>query len=167
MKVFNFKEYQEKARETAQYPIIGHPSIYPLLGLVGELGEFSMATEKPENEEELKKEAGDILWYIANLAYELEIDLGEIDVPDKFVPVDFYINEGASAICEYTKKVFRDDSGQFDVEKAKELISKFIISYFAILYIWQLDIEEVAELNISKLRDRQQRGVIQGSGDNR
>ena len=30
------KEYQEMARETALFPIIGHKIVYPALGLAGE-----------------------------------------------------------------------------------------------------------------------------------
>ena len=32
----DFKTYQKKARETAQYPDLGSNNIYPTLGLVGE-----------------------------------------------------------------------------------------------------------------------------------
>ena len=34
----DFKTYQKKARETAQYPNLGSNNIYPTLGLVGEAG---------------------------------------------------------------------------------------------------------------------------------
>jgi hypothetical protein len=35
----DFNDYQQKSRATAQYPAIGHPVIYPTLGLVNEAGE--------------------------------------------------------------------------------------------------------------------------------
>jgi hypothetical protein len=34
----NFSEYQQRSRKTAGYPAIGHPVIYPTLGLVNEAG---------------------------------------------------------------------------------------------------------------------------------
>jgi len=84
----NFNEYQIKARETAVYPNINNNFIYPTLGLVGEAGEVAEKIKKvirdnngtisEEKKEEIKKELGDVLWYIANLAKELNIDLDDI-----------------------------------------------------------------------------------------
>lgn len=34
-----FEKYQQQSRQTAVYPVIGHPVIYPALGLAGEAGE--------------------------------------------------------------------------------------------------------------------------------
>jgi NTP pyrophosphatase (non-canonical NTP hydrolase) len=84
----NFNDYQQKSRATAQYPAIGHPVIYPALGLVNEAGEVAGKIKKifrdkqgnigePEREA-LKAELGDVLWYIAQVATELELPLDEI-----------------------------------------------------------------------------------------
>lgn len=84
----NFNDYQQKSRATAQYPAIGHPVIYPALGLVNEAGEVAGKIKKifrdkqgniGETEREaLKAELGDVLWYIAQVATELELPLDEI-----------------------------------------------------------------------------------------
>jgi NTP pyrophosphatase (non-canonical NTP hydrolase) len=84
----NFNEYQIKARETAVYPNINSNFIYPTLGLVGEAGEVAEKIKKvirdnngiisEEKKEEIKKELGDVLWYVANLAKELNIDLDDV-----------------------------------------------------------------------------------------
>jgi len=84
----NFEEYQKKSRETAIYPNQGDNFIYPVLGLVGESGEVAEKIKKvlrdnrgvidQEKREEIKKELGDVLWYLAQIATELDLSLDEI-----------------------------------------------------------------------------------------
>ncbi|MEA3293101.1 MAG: nucleoside triphosphate pyrophosphohydrolase family protein [Patescibacteria group bacterium] len=84
----NFKEYQDKSRETAIYPNKDNNFIYPVLGLVGESGEVAEKIKKvlrdnngiidEERKQEIKKELGDVLWYIAQIATELNLQLDEI-----------------------------------------------------------------------------------------
>ena len=84
----DFKEYQTKSRKTAGYPAIGHPVIYPALGLVNEAGEVAGKIKKifrdnegqirDETREALKAELGDVLWYIAQVATELYLSLDDI-----------------------------------------------------------------------------------------
>lgn len=84
----DFNDYQTKSRKTAGYPSIGHPVIYPALGLVNEAGEVAGKIKKvfrdiggeinEETRQALKAELGDVLWYIAQVATELELSLDEI-----------------------------------------------------------------------------------------
>ncbi len=84
----NFNDYQTKSRKTAGYPSIGHPVIYPTLGLVNEAGEVAGKIKKvfrdkhgeinEETREALKAELGDVLWYLAQVATELDLSLDEI-----------------------------------------------------------------------------------------
>ncbi|HEX8715062.1 MAG TPA: nucleoside triphosphate pyrophosphohydrolase family protein [Solirubrobacteraceae bacterium] len=104
-------EYQRLSRSTAQYPR-REALTYPALGLAGEAGEFADHAKKvirddggevtPQRREAMAKELGDVLWYVAQLASELDLEL-----------------------------------------------------------------EQVAQDNLDKLRSRQQRGVLSGSGDDR
>ena len=81
-------EYQKKAKETAIYPKISFPWIYPAFGLSGETGEVMEKLKRAirsnngvvdeKSLEELKKEMGDVLWYLAMLADELGLSLDEI-----------------------------------------------------------------------------------------
>ena len=78
----DFKTYQKQARLTAQYPNLGSNNIYPTLGLVGEAGEVAEKVKKvirdkngifdDESKKGIKKELGDVLWYIANLCTEFD-----------------------------------------------------------------------------------------------
>src|SRR3989304_3285502 len=84
----DFTNYQTKSRRTAGYPAIGHPVIYPTLGLANEAGEVAGKIKKIFREkggvigeaerEALKSELGDVLWYIAQVCTELDISLDEV-----------------------------------------------------------------------------------------
>ena len=84
----DFNDYQQKSRKTAKYPAIGHAVIYPTLGLVNEAGEVAGKIKKifrdkdgeisPETREALKGELGDVLWYIAQVCTELDLNMDEV-----------------------------------------------------------------------------------------
>lgn len=84
----NFSEYQAASRKTAIYPDIGSNFVYPTLGLTDEAGEVAGKVKKifrddggvltEEKRQDISKELGDVLWYIAQLATELNLDLGDI-----------------------------------------------------------------------------------------
>ena len=83
----NFTEYQQEARKTAIYPE-EFKIIYTALRLVGESGEVAEKIKKvirdkggnfsTDDKTEITKELSDVLWYVANLAADLDIDLGLI-----------------------------------------------------------------------------------------
>lgn len=114
----NFDEYQRATATTAVYPKLGMYGyrevgwVYPGLKLSGEAGEVSEIIGKmvrddrldvvPEKLEKIKKELGDVLWYVSQIATELKLSL-----------------------------------------------------------------DDIATTNIEKLKDRKERGVLHGSGDER
>ncbi len=83
-----FAEYQSQAKLTAKYPVVGKSFVYPALGLMGEAGEVAEKVKKifrddnqvltEERKQMLKKELGDVLWYVSQLATELGLDLEEV-----------------------------------------------------------------------------------------
>jgi NTP pyrophosphatase (non-canonical NTP hydrolase) len=80
-------EYQRLSRSTAEYPR-GEALTYPALGLAGEAGEFADHAKKvirddggevtPQRREAMAKELGDVLWYVAQLASELGLELEQV-----------------------------------------------------------------------------------------
>ena len=76
----------------------------------------------------------------------------------------------AGEIANKVKKILRDDGGAITQGKKRELADELSDCMW---YMSQLaselgfSLEELAESNIAKLRDRAARGVIKGSGDNR
>lgn len=83
-----FREYQLKAKETANYPEKDHNFIYATFGMMGEAGEVGEKIKKiwrDKNKEvnetdrlEIKKELGDVLWYLSQIAEELKIDFDDV-----------------------------------------------------------------------------------------
>lgn len=85
----NLSDYQQKATKTALYPrVAGHGWVYPALGLANEAGEVNGKLKKvirddngvinDAKRQEISKELGDVLWYVAQLATELDINLDEV-----------------------------------------------------------------------------------------
>ena len=84
----DFNTYQKSIRKTAIYPHQGDNLAYPALGLTGEAGEVADKVKKlirdaggvlsQDRREEMIKELGDVLWYLAALATELKVDLDEV-----------------------------------------------------------------------------------------
>jgi NTP pyrophosphatase (non-canonical NTP hydrolase) len=83
----DLSEYQRQSRRTAEYPREAWLA-YPALGLAGEAGEVAEHAKKAirddggtvsdERRAAMAKELGDVLWYVAQLASELGLDLDEI-----------------------------------------------------------------------------------------
>ena len=84
----NFETYQINARKTAIYPNLGSNYVYPTLGLVGESGEVAEKIKKILRDKDgvfdqetligLRKELGDVLWYLSNICSELNFSLSDV-----------------------------------------------------------------------------------------
>ena len=88
----DLNHYQTRAMQTAIYPEVGEAAvagvIYTSLGLVGEAGEIANKVKKiirdsggelsNERQNDLLDELGDVLWYVAMLAVELDANLADV-----------------------------------------------------------------------------------------
>ena len=82
-----FDDYQEAAARTRVYPE-GAAILYPALGLAGEAGEVCNKIKKvirddsceltDERLAQLREELGDVMWYVAALCTDLQLNLGDI-----------------------------------------------------------------------------------------
>lgn len=87
IEIKTLNEYQQGALETAIYPK-EYKIIYPSLGLAGESGEVCDKIKKiirdnncevsDDKKREIAKELGDVLWYIATLANDIDYKLEDI-----------------------------------------------------------------------------------------
>lgn len=181
--------YQKQTRETAIYPEIGKKFVYPVLGLVGEIGEllekfennqtyFAMSNSKNIDTTELEGEIGDVLWYIARTAEEFGFTMSDlIKDQDCFVKNIIDIRHSVSQmvidaglLSGKVKKIFRDKDGEVS-DEVKELIRLYLWNIFNSLNglcdKMHINVIDVSEKNIDKLFDRKKRGKIKGDGDNR
>lgn len=88
----DFPEYQTKSRKTAMYPSLGDNLPYLGLGIADEAGEVAGKVKKfirdshmssigdltQVQKEDLKKEIGDVLWYISQIATEIGFTLEDV-----------------------------------------------------------------------------------------
>ena len=84
----DFDHYQRRARDTARYPQVGSNPIYPTLGLCGEAGEVADKVKKVIRDrsgqfdaavrDDIRLELGDVLWYVAQLCSELDLELADV-----------------------------------------------------------------------------------------
>lgn len=87
MSITTLNYYQQEATKTAIYGA-GNKINYPILGLVGEAGELANKYKKvlrdnngglsEDKRQALIDELGDVLWYCAALANDLEVSLEEV-----------------------------------------------------------------------------------------
>jgi NTP pyrophosphatase (non-canonical NTP hydrolase) len=83
----DFKKYQKETKKTAIYPPDEKFAYLPL-GLAGEAGEVAEKFKKiirdkrgeinEKDKEEIKKELGDVLWYLSQISGELGIELEDV-----------------------------------------------------------------------------------------
>jgi NTP pyrophosphatase (non-canonical NTP hydrolase) len=169
----NLIEYQKRTHETAMFP--KEPTLalsYLTLGLCSEIAELfelflDLADPAPET---VISELGDICWYVAEIASLHGIELRSNVM---FYPAPKYTDSfgdgmarAAGRIAGKAKKVIRDGTPMdptFVHENLGEILR--LVRHQASSY--SLPIEVVLSTNIAKLADRKNRGVIQGSGDNR
>lgn len=174
---FTFKDYQDFTATTAKYPNVGNNTDYPLMGLMGEFGELCEKFKKlerdsgsvitPEIKTAIVKEAGDVMWYVARLASELNVELEAFMGVHQYVNVK-YVDYLKSAV-KYISTIVID----MDMSESKEVVQdnlEILISVLSQLLGAQeinVSLEEVLKTNMEKLIDRKNRNAISGSGDNR
>jgi len=83
----DFNTYEQHAASTAIYPNRGSNLPYAVLGLAGETGEVAEKVKKllrgdrvmdDDYRQLIKKELGDVLWYIAAVCHETGLSMDEV-----------------------------------------------------------------------------------------
>jgi NTP pyrophosphatase (non-canonical NTP hydrolase) len=80
------------------------------------------------------------------------------------------LSEESGEVAGKVKKTIRDNHSCLDSEKCKAIAFELgdVLWYLTVMAdTLGYTLEDIARMNIEKLTDRRNRGVIQGSGDNR
>lgn len=179
----NFEEYQKLAITTA----ICKRKIYFLIGLLGEVGELANQTKKILRDDDdtltssrrlsIKGEIGGVLWYIANLCEEFDIQMADLHsessqkgyahhgMRDRF-HILIQMNQETAVVAQIVENYLKNPTDSTPPRLQRSLTNLFfLIEEFCTTCC--LDIKMVADYNIEKLFSRRKRGVIQGDGDER
>ena len=84
LKPITLNEYQDRAHLTS---ILTTPRYYPIIGLCGETGEVAELLKKSIrdgngflDEDKLKIELGDVLWYLAEICTRYKLNLEDVAI---------------------------------------------------------------------------------------
>lgn len=151
---------------------------YITLGICGEVGEFIDAVSMHRKDthgqrENIIKEGGDVLWYIAAQARAFDIEI--YDIWPEAMPVVYEaqldsalvnLTRTAFRIAESVKKFYRDGK---DITMSLQQDLMIVLETVQTCTVGLLDAElgEIAEVNYLKLMERKAKNTIQGDGDNR
>lgn len=180
-------DYQTGAIRTAIYPA---SLTYPALGLCGEIGELTKA--RGDN---VSKEIGDCLWYVANTAHDANLSMSEVCERKAFSDIRLAsifcgdkalrrksVNSlwtcelhemiwiQAGVVAENVKKTIRDDDGSLQEARRENIrlaLKQIVVGLSAIARKYDLNLKTCAEMNLDKLRSREERGKLKGDGDER
>lgn len=185
MSELQLNKYQSGAVSTAVYPD-NMLLIYPALGLCGEVGELIAACiedrysgECSDNIDNVKKEIGDCIWYVANIAEDMDTLFSEVlnrrtfevclerwDIDEALLELPVC----AGVVAENVKKAIRDNDGEVSHTRGANILKalRCLVMWLARLCSWYgIALEECAQLNLDKLYSRAERGVIKGDGNSR
>lgn len=175
-----YLDYQKKSASTKIY--LPEVSIqYLILGLIGEFGEIydELSNEEilePSKEQNLAKEIGDYCWYAALICEDFGFDISKVfqtSRPPVTEKADHEeILNRLFKISELTKKYFRDEyPGEMSATRKDQIAINLAESMFLLRRLVHdftiYDFDEILAMNVQKLQDRKDRGVLSGSGNNR
>jgi len=179
----DIEHYQKFVNKTAFFPKSsqGRNLSYLVMGIVEEVGEiFEFIVKKEtlnENEyilEQTIKESGDLLWYITAICNEINFSLERLMQYAK-VKKNKHISNNSLLIylgnlSGAVKKMIRDDNEKITDKKSDLIINNLC---YILMFVLQLCDENnvkfkvVLEINAKKIKDRQKRGTLKGSGNDR
>ncbi|MDQ5950716.1 MAG: hypothetical protein QG585_658 [Patescibacteria group bacterium] len=96
--------------------------------------------------------------------------VGSSTISAKFISIVLGLSGEAGEIVEKFKKIYREKDGIWDNEDKKNIAKELgdLLWYISsVSNHTGISLEEIANINLEKLKSRSERGVLFGSGDNR
>jgi len=188
-----YMQYQTDAESTAIYPKTDVGLLYPYLGLAEEASEVAGKVADAINqgiwpcavgsEEALVKELGDVMWMVSAICSDRGIQLSWVVSMTELI--ELHYSEGSlytwmalpaaagDLVSVTAKKVRKGEYPRYGMadmtvhgDEMNHLI-RVVALVRACSEELGVSLDAVCEYNISKLKDRANRGVIEGSGDDR
>lgn len=168
----DLKTYQEQTGRTAIYkPELAPHYLFP--GLHVEAGELQV---KVYYNNDPIKELGDVMWFTSQIYNLINADMVINAEDEKWVRlmnrshIALIIAEKSMLAASHWVKIVRDKSAKTNGDDLQIMVDHCLhiptlVSALASHYDTTLDL--VLDLNIINLNDRQRRGVLGGSGDDR
>lgn len=175
--MLTLSDYQKEALKTSDET---NTLEYCVLGLVSEAGEVAGVVKKwlrgdygeATMRAKMLDELGDVLWYVALTADRVkESMLGRVTFTEfheftwnALEPDSRRLGRLVSFLVHGTTEAVMADG---DFQNIRDCLPGTVASLSNLAFITGHTLDGIAAHNIAKLRDRQQRGVIRGSGDRR
>lgn len=186
-------EFQDHAMVFAVYLKIDNAiMLYPSLGIIGECGEVAEKIKKLIRDDEwnmtecrkedIAKELGDCMWYLASICNDTDFDLSmsydmrgssmvnhirSLELPQ----LALHLNIHAVAVSTSLQNWYYKRHGKIsEHEMYKEIpghLSNIITCIEEIACRCNFTLSDICAKNIDKLTSRANRGKLSGSGDNR
>jgi hypothetical protein len=164
-------EYKEIINQTAKYPtqVDNFGLAYCMLGLIGETEELY----NEENKDNIIKEAGDCIWYMAGICKNAGLNYDRVFDLNTMIPDD---TQTIYAYTEQVKKYYRDGKEINKIEFENVLHMHLVSVLLFTLNISEssneessLDtlLSEIMQKNFDKLTKRRELNMISGDGSNR
>lgn len=144
--------YQQEIKRTlANLGSLKEDLSHMAMGISGEIFEFSVAgkvfhndpTEK--NKVELSKELGDIFWYLINIGNIVEFQVEPLQHSRLFEECIIDVVEPIKKHCAYGKEL---------PTKFNDNINRLVYSLTSLANSFELNVEDIYQLNIDKLKAR-------------
>lgn len=182
MSKLSMSEYRAFVAERSIYPgsgtLVG--ATYCGLKMAGEAGELLEHVIVGSDKRLILKEAGDVLWYVIASERELNMNLAVVKqvVPDYLSGTDAeaWAKALSIAVSKYTEslgKSMRDgnyNGGELTDtwrERLRDQLEMVLWCIGGVGHVYGKKLGDIAELNVTKLKDRDARGVTKGDGDER
>lgn len=182
-----FRDYAEWTPTTSIHETDRDAIVCSIIGLASETNEYlekvdelfsdvnkrrQLGEKRADNREQLKKELGDILYYIGLFTEKTGIVANVcIHDPETFPMQTFLCPALPLRVQEHFKKVVRDARWSIADYAKKDDLFESINTLLTVLYIEAVDLgfdfEDVMKTNQEKLMSRFERNVIGGCGDER